>query len=188
MTRLDDIVDIFELLGDWEQRYQYLTELGEKLPAMPAALKTEANKVRGCMSEVWVCARHDEHDTENVRFYGDCDTSIIKGVLAVLIQLASDREERRLLDVGGIFPGVGAGAVHLERKQDRPAVELQRLVMRGEVAVHHLQSKIQLLGAHPFPFDPVGNEVKIEIHVLQMFKAEGAIRQQPVQLSTFRVG
>ena len=105
MTRLDDIVDIFELLGDWEQRYQYLTELGEKLPAMPAALKTEANKVRGCMSEVWVCACHDEHGTENVRFYGDCDTSIIKGVLAVLIQLASGKTvaEVEQLDVDELF-------------------------------------------------------------------------------------
>ena len=105
MTRLDDIVDIFELLGDWEQRYQYLTELGEKLPAMPAALKTEVNKVRGCMSEVWVCACHDEHDTENVRFYGDCNTSIIKGVLAVLIQLASGKTvaEVEQLDVDELF-------------------------------------------------------------------------------------
>lgn len=105
MTSLDDIVDIFELLGDWEQRYQYLTELGEKLPAMPAALKAEANKVRGCMSEVWVCACHDEHDPEIIRYYGDCDTSIIKGVLAVLIQLASGKTvaEVEQLDVDELF-------------------------------------------------------------------------------------
>ncbi len=105
MTSLDDIVDIFELLGDWEQRYQYLTELGEKLPAMPAALKTEANKVRGCMSEVWVCACHDEHDPAIIRYYGDCDTSIVKGVLAVLIQLASGKSaaEVEQLDVDELF-------------------------------------------------------------------------------------
>jgi cysteine desulfuration protein SufE len=105
MTRLDDIVDIFELLGDWEQRYQYLTELGEKLPDMPAALKTERNKVRGCMSEVWVCACRDEHDPELIRFYGDCDTSIIKGVLAVLFQLASGKSvaEVEQLDVDELF-------------------------------------------------------------------------------------
>jgi cysteine desulfuration protein SufE len=89
MASLDDIVELFELLGDWEQRYLYLTELGEKMPVMPTALKTEANKVRACMSQVWVCACRDEHVPETIRFYGDCDTSIIKGVLAVLIQLAS---------------------------------------------------------------------------------------------------
>ena len=105
MTSLDDIVDIFELLGDWEQRYQYLAELGEKLPAMPAALKTDENKVRGCMSQVWVCACHDEHDPEIIRFHGDCDTSIIKGVLAVLIQLASGKTvaEVEQLDVDELF-------------------------------------------------------------------------------------
>ena len=105
MTRLDDIVDIFELLGDWEQRYQYLTELGEKLPAMPAALKTQENKVRGCMSEVWVCACHDEIDPAIIRYYGDCDTSIIKGVLAVLVQLASGKTAAEIeqLDVDEVF-------------------------------------------------------------------------------------
>lgn len=109
MTRLDDIVDIFELLGDWEQRYQYLTELGEKLPAMPEALRTEENKVRGCMSQVWVCACRDEHNPEIIHFYGDCNTSIIKGVLAVLIQLASGKTvaEVEQLDVDVLFSRLG---------------------------------------------------------------------------------
>ncbi len=109
MTRLDDIVDIFELLGDWEQRYQYLTELGEKLPAMPEALRTEENKVRGCMSQVWVCACRDEHNPEIIHFYGDCDTSIIKGVLAVLIQLTSGKTvaEVEQLDVDVLFSRLG---------------------------------------------------------------------------------
>jgi len=105
MASLDDIVDIFELLGDWDQRYQYLTELGEKLPAMPAELRTEDNKVRGCMSQVWVCAHRDEDAPSLVRFHGDCDTSIIKGVLAVLIQLSADKtvEEIEQLDVDELF-------------------------------------------------------------------------------------
>jgi cysteine desulfuration protein SufE len=105
MASLDDIVDIFELLGDWEQRYQYLTELGEKLPIMPEELRTEDNKVKGCMSQVWVCACRDEDDTGLVRFHGDCDTSIIKGVLAVLIQLSAGKtfEEIERLDVDELF-------------------------------------------------------------------------------------
>jgi cysteine desulfuration protein SufE len=105
MANLDDIVDIFELLGDWDQRYQYLTEVGEKLPAMPEALKTNANKVRGCMSQVWVCAYRDEDAAGLVGFHGDCDTSIIKGVLAVLIQLSAGKtvEEIEQLDVDELF-------------------------------------------------------------------------------------
>jgi cysteine desulfuration protein SufE len=105
MANLDDIVDIFELLGDWDQRYQYLTELGEKLPAMPEALKTDDNKVRGCMSQVWVYAYRDGDAPGLVRFHGDCDTSIIKGVLAVLIQLSAGKtvEEIEQLDVDELF-------------------------------------------------------------------------------------
>jgi len=105
MANLDDIVDIFELLGDWDQRYQYLTELGEKLPAMPEELRNEDNKVKGCMSQVWVCACRDEDVPGLVRFHGDCDTSIIKGVLAVLIQLSADKTvaEIEQLDVDELF-------------------------------------------------------------------------------------
>lgn len=84
MTQLDEFVDIFELLGDWDQRYQYLIELGEKLPPMAEALKVEPNRVKACMSKVWIDA-----SVENgvVSFSGDCDTSVIKGVLALLISL-----------------------------------------------------------------------------------------------------
>ena len=105
MTTLDDIVDIFELLEDWEQRYQYLIELGEKLPAMPAEHKTEDNKVKGCMSQVWVHAYLDEQNGDKLHYHGDCDTSIIKGVLAVLIQLADNKtaDEVQQLDVDELF-------------------------------------------------------------------------------------
>ncbi len=105
MTSLDDIVDTFELLGDWDQRYQYLTELGEKLPPLPEAARIEDNKVKGCMSQVWVYAYPSPDDPALVRFHGDCDTSIIKGVLALLIQLVEDRtaEEIEALDVDEFF-------------------------------------------------------------------------------------
>ena len=105
MTTLDDIVDIFELLEDWEQRYQYLIELGEKLPAMPTEHKTEDNKVKGCMSQVWVYAYPDDKDADKLHYHGDCDTSIIKGVLAVLIELADDKTaaEIQQLDVDELF-------------------------------------------------------------------------------------
>jgi len=105
MTTLADIVDIFEILEDWEQRYQYLIELGEKLPPMPAEYKTEDNKVRGCMSQVWVHPYKDVAEPGRLHYYGDCDTSIIKGVLALLIQLADNKtaDELDQLDVDEIF-------------------------------------------------------------------------------------
>ncbi|MEN8251787.1 MAG: SufE family protein, partial [Bacteroidota bacterium] len=62
-----------------------LIELGEQLPQMPESEKTDSNKVKGCMSQVWTCASFDG----TVIFHGDCDTSIIKGVLALLLELTS---------------------------------------------------------------------------------------------------
>lgn len=105
MTTLDDIVDIFEILEDWQQRYQYLIELGEKLPPMPDKHKTEDNKVKGCMSQVWAHAYPDTADSDKLHFYGDCDTSIIKGVLAILLQLADNKTATAIqeLDVDELF-------------------------------------------------------------------------------------
>ena len=84
MSKLDDIVEAFDLLGDWEQRYQYLVELGEQLPPLPRQLQNEDNRVKACMSKVWVVA--DARDGR-ISFRGDCDTPVIKGVLALLINL-----------------------------------------------------------------------------------------------------
>jgi cysteine desulfuration protein SufE len=105
MTQLDEIVDIFELLGDWDQRYQYLIELGEKLPSMPDELKIEDNRVKGCMSRVWISAYLDDGQ---VKFHGDSDTSVIKGILALLISLCEGLTAKQIqaLDMDEIFTGL----------------------------------------------------------------------------------
>lgn len=105
MQTLDEIVDIFELLDDWDQRYAYIIEIGEELPVMPAHLKTEENKVQGCMSQVWVSAYRSTESPDKVYFHGDCDTSVIKGVLALLIQLTEGKsaEDIENLDLDVIF-------------------------------------------------------------------------------------
>lgn len=103
MTTLDEFVENFELLGDWEQRYHYLIELGEQLPPMPLRFKTDDNKVKGCMSQVWVHAY--SNPDERIQFYGDSDTAIIKGVVALLIHLTADKtaEEIQQLNMDEIF-------------------------------------------------------------------------------------
>ena len=105
MSEIDDIVDSFEFLDDWEQRYQYLMELGEDLPPLPEVLKTEENWVKPCMSTVHVHAEAVAHQPGLIRFRGDCDTAIIKGVLALLINLLSNHslEEMRAMDLDGLF-------------------------------------------------------------------------------------
>ena len=108
-TTLDEIVDTFELLGDWDQRYQYLVELGEHMPDLPDEARTDENKVKGCMSQVWISASLSRDKPGNILFHGDCDTSIIKGVLALLFQLSEDRtaDDIERLDVDEFFEKLG---------------------------------------------------------------------------------
>ncbi|MEN8213208.1 MAG: SufE family protein [Pseudomonadota bacterium] len=105
MTTLDEIAETLDLFDDWDQRYHYLIELGEQLPLMPEVLKTEENKVKGCMSQVWVSPYSDASRPALIHFHGDCDTSIIKGVLALLIQLTDGRTAQQIkqLDVDDFF-------------------------------------------------------------------------------------
>ncbi|QYZ67169.1 MAG: Fe-S metabolism protein SufE [Gammaproteobacteria bacterium (ex Lamellibrachia satsuma)] len=105
MNEIDEIVDNFEFLDDWEQRYQYLVELGEALPPLPDRFKTEENWVKPCMSTVHVYAEVIPGQMGLIRFRGDCDTAIIKGVLAVLVDLLSSHtlEEIRAMDVDDLF-------------------------------------------------------------------------------------
>ena len=105
MMTLDEMVETFELLGDWDQRYQYLVELGQKLPPLPETARVEDNKVKGCMSQVWIQAYRDPEASHLIRYHGDCDTTIIMGVLTILIQLVDRRrvEEIEQLDVDEFF-------------------------------------------------------------------------------------
>ncbi|MES9832687.1 MAG: SufE family protein [Candidatus Thiodiazotropha sp. DIVDIV] len=102
---IDRIVETFEFLDDWEARYQYLIELGEQLPPMSDELKTEQSWVKPCMSTVHVEARRDLLDPQLIQFTGDCDTAIIKGVLALLIDLLSNLSLEKIqeMDVDGLF-------------------------------------------------------------------------------------
>ena len=105
MLTLDEVVDNFEFLEDWDARYAYLVELGEALPALDERYRTEGNRVQGCMSKVWIAPVRDVRNPELVNFVGDCDTAIIKGVLALLIELSSGRtpQEIQALDLDHLF-------------------------------------------------------------------------------------
>ena len=95
---LDELAETFELLGDWEERYRYLIELGRKLPPMPEADHNDVNKVRGCMSQVWLTHRVDTGPPLTLEFQGDSDAHIVKGLIAVLLMLCSGKTPRQILD------------------------------------------------------------------------------------------
>lgn len=108
-TTLQQLLDTFELLGDWEERYRYLIELGRKLPPLPESERTEANKVRGCMSQVWLTHRLEPGEPPRLTFAGDSDAHIVKGLIALLFQLVDGRTPRQILqlDLGDAFDRLG---------------------------------------------------------------------------------
>lgn len=99
------LIEDFELLGDWDQRYQYLVEIGECMPTMPSGDKTSENWVRECVSVVYVSAHPDGGSPPRLRYTGDCDTAIIRGVLAILMTLFSGKTAAEIeqIDVGVLF-------------------------------------------------------------------------------------
>lgn len=105
MLSEQEIIDNFDLLGDWDARYAYLVDLGEALPPLDPSLRTEHNRVKGCMSQVWVCPVASTDRPGHIDYVGDCDTAIIKGVLALLIELLSGRTPGEVedLDVDHLF-------------------------------------------------------------------------------------
>ncbi|MGH8461453.1 MAG: SufE family protein [Stenotrophobium sp.] len=106
---IDALVENFELLGDWEERYRYIIDLGRKLPALPEADHNEANKVRGCMSQVWMTHRVNPGPPLTIEFQGDSDSHLVKGLIALLFMLCSARTPAEILatDVASIFSRLG---------------------------------------------------------------------------------
>jgi cysteine desulfuration protein SufE len=90
----DELVGDFEFIDDWEERYKYLIELGRLLPAFDDKDRTAANKVHGCVSQVWLKSEvvRDQEDKCRLVFSGDSDALIVKGLIFVLVTLMSNRE------------------------------------------------------------------------------------------------
>jgi cysteine desulfuration protein SufE len=93
-SALAELADEFELLGDWEERYRHVIDLGRELEPLALHERTEANKVRGCASQVWLVT--EPKDTR-LEFRGDSDAHIVRGLIAVLLRLCSGRTPEQIL-------------------------------------------------------------------------------------------
>lgn len=106
-VRAQELIENFELFDDWEERYQYLIDLGKQLPAMDDALKVDHNKVEGCVSQVWMVAEID--DNARFHFVADSDAAIVRGLIGVLRALYNDRDPREIddIDIEAMFTRMG---------------------------------------------------------------------------------
>ena len=111
---LAEIIENFEFLDDWDDRYRYLIELGRTLAALPEAGHNETNRVRGCASQVWLETHVDKDDAGAPRltFVGDSDAHIVRGLVALTLAIFSGRTAGAILeaDAHAVFDRLGLGA------------------------------------------------------------------------------
>lgn len=110
MTSLDQIIDDFAFLEDWEDRYRYVIELGKALPDLPDSQKTAENKVQGCASQVWLVVNPADDTADPVlTFAGDSDAYIVRGLVAIVLSLYSGKHASEIarLDALETFKEIG---------------------------------------------------------------------------------
>ncbi len=150
MTTLDQIIDDFAFLDEWEDRYRYVIELGKALPEMPDAKRTSENKVQGCASQVWLATQATGDPEDPVLlFEGESDAHIVRGLVAIVLDdlfrqarlrdlqagchryFQQDRPDRTSVDATGERPALDDPADQ-ERSRDPP----RRLRSRPSPCIH----------------------------------------------------
>ncbi len=95
---IDRIIENFEILGDWEEKYRYVIDLGRKLPGLDERHKTEVNRVKGCVSNVWLLTRVNDDSPPRLEFEADSDAHIVRGLVAILLTIFSGRTPSEIVD------------------------------------------------------------------------------------------
>jgi len=95
-----ELIEEFGFFDNWMDRYQYLIDLGRRLPEFPEADRIEANKIKGCQSQVWFVASRDE---DRLQFRAISDAAIVSGLIALLLRIYSDRKPQEILDTPADF-------------------------------------------------------------------------------------
>jgi len=112
IASFEEILADFELLDDWEDRYRYVIELGRKLEPLPETERTPANKVQGCVSQVWLATDTDQSgDSPRLTFIGDSDAHIVRGLIAILFALYSGKTAE---DIMAVDAGQKLSLLHLK--------------------------------------------------------------------------
>ncbi|MDV6167793.1 SufE family protein [Flavobacterium sp. DG1-102-2] len=96
----DEIIDEFSMFDDWEERYQYVIDLGNSLPLIKEQYKTEDNIIKGCQSKVWL---HAEQKDGELQFTADSDAILTKGLIAIFIRVFSNQKASDILEADTAF-------------------------------------------------------------------------------------
>ncbi len=108
---IDELIENFALIDDWEERYRYVIELGRELEPLPEDARNETNKVRGCASQVWLLTDASRNDRGEpvLEFRGDSDAHIVRGLVLLVLAFYSGRTAKDILarDVISLFKSIG---------------------------------------------------------------------------------
>ena len=106
---IDEIIENFEFLDDWEDRYKYLIELGNKLEPFPDSERHDHNKLQGCVSQVWVVTSVSEGDNPVLNILGDSDAHIVRGLVAIALAIFSGKHASNIvsIDETALFNKIG---------------------------------------------------------------------------------
>ena len=96
----EEIINEFSMFDDWDERYQYVIDLGKSLPLVEEKYKTDDNIIKGCQSKVWL---HGEEKNGKVVFTADSDAILTKGIIAILIRVFSNQEPKEILEADTAF-------------------------------------------------------------------------------------
>lgn len=135
---IEELIDDFEFLDAWEDRYRFIIELGDELDDMPAELKTEEHRVQGCVSNVWLVMDIEPGDPPTIRFVADSDSQIVRGLVAILVMLCAGRTARDILsmDIEGVFDRLELRK-HLSRSRSNGFYSMVKRIRR--LAEEHAQ-------------------------------------------------
>jgi cysteine desulfuration protein SufE len=132
---LAELTEEFEFLGDWEERYRHVIELGRALSPLADAERSDANKVRGCASQVWLVT--ERAPDGRLRFRGDSDAHIVRGLIALLLSLYDNRPAAEILafDAKAGFDQLGLSGALSSQRSNGLAAMVARIRRDAEATV-----------------------------------------------------
>ena len=130
----EEIAEVFEFLDSWNDRYQYLMELGEKLPEMPDEMKTECTRVHGCQSTVYLTARQKPGTKDVLEFLADSDAELVRGLIGLLEHLYSGQKAAAIrdFDIEGFFARLGLDQHLSMNRRNGLAAMVQRIRLHAD--------------------------------------------------------
>lgn len=135
----DEIIEEFEGLTDWMDRYAYIIDLGNTLPVFPEADKTPQNLIEGCQSRVWITA--DREADGDIHFQADSDALIVKGIVALLMRVLNDHTPQEILDADLYFIDKIGLKEHLSPTRSNGLVAMVKQIHNYAKAYRMLDSK-----------------------------------------------